>query len=191
FFVRRLHAVTRGDELALNEFYTRYADDLFAVLYHQLGGERQSVEDVWQETLLAGLRALPSYQGQSQLFTWLCAIARRKAADYFRRNGRTFDWVELDASPDEDGPLEVRLLAAAAPLPEEMLLKRETKLRVVQTLNQLSPEYRLALVARYAEQQGVDEVARSLGKTYKATESLLSRARCAFQTAFRRLGGDK
>ena len=34
---------------------------------------------------------------------------------------------------------------------------------------------------RYADELGVEEVAKGLGKNYKATESLLARARSAFR----------
>jgi DNA-directed RNA polymerase specialized sigma24 family protein len=44
-------------------------------------------------------------------------------------------------------------------------------------------DYRTALVARYADGQSVDNVAQLLGKSYKATESVLSRAREAFRLA--------
>jgi DNA-directed RNA polymerase specialized sigma24 family protein len=58
---------------------------------------------------------------------------------------------------------------------------------VVEALGLLPTDYRMALIARYADERSVDEVARLLGRTYKATESLLSRARAAFQETLARL----
>jgi RNA polymerase sigma-70 factor (ECF subfamily) len=170
--------VAEGKEAALEVFYARYADPLFAFVYHHLDGARPEAEDIWQDTLLAALEALPAYRGQCRLFTWLCSIAEHKMADHFRRQGRRATDVFSDLS-------EVRLsaLVSDTPLPEEMVERRATCVRVVQALALLTDDYRRALVARYADECSVDEVARVLGRTYKATESLLARARDAFREA--------
>jgi hypothetical protein len=60
---------------------------------------------------------------------------------------------------------------------------------VAEALRTLPPDYRLALVSRYVDECSVAEVARLLGKNYKATESVLSRARAAFREAVDRLEG--
>lgn len=169
-----------GDERALAALYERYADPLFAFVYHHLDGERAEAEEVWQETWLAALRALPAYRGRSRLFTWLCAIARHKLTDRARRRGPPVTALS------ELSPQELAALVDAGPLPEDVVLAQATRARVAATLGALPADYRAALVARYADERGVDEVARLLGKSYKATESLLSRARAAFRAV---LGG--
>jgi RNA polymerase sigma-70 factor (ECF subfamily) len=168
--------VATGDETALAIFYRRYADLLYAFIYHLLGGSRSDAEDVWQDTLLAALHSLPSYRGECRLPTWLCGIARHKIADHFRRQGRAATDVFSDVS-------EVRLsaLLSSAPLPEEVVMRQATRVRVVEALALLNEDYRTALVARYTDERAVGEVAQMLGRTYKATESLLSRARAAFR----------
>jgi RNA polymerase sigma-70 factor (ECF subfamily) len=174
--------VTDGDETALEAFYARYADPLFAFIYHHIDESHPDTEDVWQETLLAAINALPAYRGQSRLFTWLCGIARHKIADHLRRQGRAVTEVFSDVSE-----VELAALVASGTLPEEVVARRATRVRVVQALAALPDDYRTALVARYADEQSVDEVAHQLGRTYKATESLLSRARIALQEALARL----
>jgi RNA polymerase sigma-70 factor (ECF subfamily) len=174
--------VTDGDETALAAFYARYADPLFAFIYHHLDESRPDAEDIWQDTLLAAIRALPTYRGRSRLFTWLCGIARHKIADHLRRQGRSVAEVFSDVPQ-----AELAALIGAGALPEEVVARQATRVRVVEALATLRDDYRTALVARYADEQSVDEVARQLGRTYKATESLLSRARVAFQEALARL----
>jgi DNA-directed RNA polymerase specialized sigma24 family protein len=49
-------------------------------------------------------------------------------------------------------------------------------------------EYRQALLARYREGQSVETIADQLGRSYKAAESLLSRARRSFQKLFSETG---
>jgi RNA polymerase sigma-70 factor (ECF subfamily) len=174
--------VADGDETALEAFYARYADPLFAFIYHHVDESHPDAEDIWQDTLLAAIRALPTYRGRSRLFTWLCGIARHKIADHFRRQGRSVAEVFSDVPQ-----AELAALIGAGTLPEEVVARRATRVRVVEALATLRDDYRMALVARYADEQAVVEVARLLGKSYKATESLLSRARVAFQEALARL----
>jgi RNA polymerase sigma-70 factor (ECF subfamily) len=174
--------VAAGEEEAVAVFYERYADALYAFIYHHLGRSRADAEDVWQETLLAALRSAGSYRGGSRLFTWLCSIACHKVADHLRRQGRAA------ADTFSDLPeAHLSRLVAEGPLPQEVVEHQATSVRVVQALGLLSEDYRAALVARYADGLGVGEVARLLGRSYKATESLLSRARAAMQGALARL----
>jgi len=170
--------VAAGDERALQTFYERFADPLFAFILHHLDGSRPDAEDVWQDTLLAVVRSLPAYQGQSRLFTWMCGIAHHKIADHCRRRGyRTEPFSLID-------PEDIARIMDTSPLPEELVAQKGTRAQVVSALERLPSDYRLALVARYADEQGVEDVARLLGRSYKATESLLARARQAFQAAF-------
>lgn len=163
-----------GDEQALECLYARHADALFAFIVHQMHGDRQDAEDVWQETWLAAIRSLAAFRGDSRLFSWICAIARRKIADRWRARQAAPDtgaeW--LDEVPDRRAR------------PDAQVLAQEHRLQVVEALGSLPGDYREALLARYVREQSVDEVARSLGRGYKATESLLSRARRALKDAF-------
>lgn len=169
--------VARGDDDALTALYERYADPLFAFVYHALDGARQDAEEIWQDTLSASVRALPAYRGQSRLFSWLCSIARHKLADHFRRRARHQQNLSVLA------PEELLNLIDGGPLPDEILNQRATCLGVVEVLGRLPADYRTALVARYADGHSVEEVARLLGKSYKAAESTLSRAKEAFRAA--------
>jgi RNA polymerase sigma-70 factor (ECF subfamily) len=168
-----------GDEKALAVLYDRYADLLFALIYHHLPDSRQDAEEVWQDTWLAAIRSLESYRGSSRFFTWLVGIARHKIADHFRRRG--FSEPELFSNIPESRLAE---LIDSSPLPEEILLKRIVRRQVVEALAILSEDQRWALMAHYIDERSVEEVADLLGKSYKAAESLLSRARKAFQKAF-------
>ncbi|HWH71999.1 MAG TPA: RNA polymerase sigma factor, partial [Candidatus Sulfotelmatobacter sp.] len=170
-----MERVTGGDESALQTLYDRYADPLFAYLYHAVDGARPEAEEIWQDTLEAAIRTLPSYRGQSRFFSWLCSIARHKLADHWRRQSRLRQHLDLMAPEDL-----VRLLDDG-PLPDEIVGQRATCLRVVEVLGQLAPDYRTALVARYADGRSVEEIARLLDRSYKATESVLSRAKEAFR----------
>ena len=171
--------VAQGDADAFDDFYGHHADLVFAFIYHLLNGAREDAEEIWQDTLLAAVRALPGYRGQSRLSSWLCGIARRKVADFYRRQGGT-------AGPVSSVPPERLLdLMDSGPLPDAALQESAVCARIVEALAGLPADYRDALVARYVDGQPVEEVARRLGRSYKATESLLSRGRVALRELLR------
>ncbi len=168
-------AVASGDARSLRTFFDSYADLLFAFLRHRMEGSRADVEDAWQETLAAAVRGMGTYRGESSLFTWLCGIGRRKAADAARRAGRRV--LEVPAT----SPVP-RL--DAGPFDAAFSERAETRSRVVEVLASLPADQRSALVGRYVHRRKVPEIAGELGRSYKATESLLSRAREAFRAAW-------
>ena len=167
-------AVASGDAISLRSFFDAYADLLFAFLRHRMDGSRADVEDAWQETLAAAVRGIGSYRGESSLFTWMCGIARRKAADAARRAGR--QGFEADA-PDAPSIGE-------NPFDEIVAERGDVKARVIEVLGGLPTDQRTALVERCVHRRNVPDIARRLGRSYKATESLLSRAREAFRAAW-------
>jgi RNA polymerase sigma-70 factor, ECF subfamily len=163
--------VAHGDASAFNDFYARYADLIFAFINHLLVGARADAEEIWQDTFIAALRALPGYRGQSRLSSWLCSIARRKVADFHRHQGR------ISGAMTSLAPEQLLDLMDSQPLPDEVLQQNVTRARIVEALAGLSADYREALMARYLDGRSVEEIARRLGRSYKATESLLSRGR--------------
>jgi len=80
--------------------------------------------------------------------------------------------------------LTVEMLADTSPLPEELAIHQSTRTMVLEVLARLPANYARALVLRYADGCSVDEVAQTLKRSYKSTESLLHRAREAFRGQF-------
>lgn len=177
--------IVTGNPSAMERFFSRYADPLYVFIYHQLEGPHADVEDIWQETLIAAINAMPTFRGKSRLFSWLCSIARHKIVDHLRRQGRQPTDVFSDLP--ESG---LSKLISSKSLPEEVVMLKATRIRVVEALALLPTEYRKALVARYSDEQSVNEIAHLLGRSYKATESLLSRSRAAFKQALLHLEGE-
>jgi RNA polymerase sigma-70 factor (ECF subfamily) len=139
--------------------------------------------DVRQARLLAAAAFIQSYRGEAPLFGWLCAIDRRKAADELRRRGRMADSIPEDAEwADASDHLETE------PLPGDWMERAELRAKVVEVLWSLPPEYHRLLLARYAEGLGVDNLARRLGRSFKAVASMLARARAALRRQFMEVG---
>lgn len=162
----------KGDPQAWAALCDAYAGPLYVYAYHRTGGDRHMAEDVRQETLIAAAERIGSYRGEVPLFSWLCGIARHKAADQVRQARRIGTPLDL---PDME--------CASGQAHESAGL--------VEALWALPEAYREALLARYQRGDSVGGVAARIGRSYKATESLLSRAREALRNNLAEVDSDE
>ncbi len=157
-FLQRLKA---GDQEAWSTLYDEWSPRLFNYLMYNTRNQ-DDAKDVLSETMFGLIQAIPTFDGNVTLNTFIYSIACRKVADYWRRSRKTYElpsWLSIS------GPTS-------------------TRLEVDEALEELSEQGQQALLLRYREGLTVAEVADVLGRSYKATESLLSRVRRQFQHAF-------
>lgn len=171
--------ILAGNAQALEVFYRRYFTRLYRFVYYQVGGSHEDAQDVLQDALIAALKSLQSYRGDSSLYSWLCGVAWNKAADFRRREFRMAQ-VEQKTIQDYREARETD----ASPMPDNVLLRQENKERIQQTLQALPDHYRQVLVLKYAEGLPVEDIAHIMRRTFKSTESLLTRARSAFRESY-------
>ncbi len=159
-----------GDESAFETFAEHYIAGLYRFALRRLDHDRELTRDIVQSTVCKVIEKLDSYRGDAPLFTWLCACCRNEIAAHFRRAGRRPREVQLDEDIEQN-------------LPDGT----DTTELVHATLDRLPPTYARAMEWRYLDGLDVAEVAQRLGLTYKAAESLLSRARSAFREGYDQL----
>jgi RNA polymerase sigma-70 factor (ECF subfamily) len=169
--------IVSGDQSALAGFYTRYIDAVYRFAYHQVGRHRQDAEDVTQETFIAAIKNLKSYRGDSRLYVWLCGIAWHKSGDLRRRR----DHAKRPQPTADDQLLQLREERTGQAAVFEMSERESKRQRVWAVLTHLPEHYRHVLVLKYMEEFKVAEIALIMGKTEKAVESLLVRARDKFR----------
>ncbi len=146
----------------------------------RLGNDVEAARETVQAVLCKAIDKLESYRGDAALFTWLCSICRYEILDQRRAGSK----VELiDDHPRVRAAL-FTLASSESDHPESSLERREVVRLVHATLDHLPARYGSALEMRYLEGRSVDEIAARLELGYKATESLLSRARAAFRKGF-------
>jgi RNA polymerase sigma-70 factor, ECF subfamily len=170
---RRLIAgVLAKDRKATGEFVAHCADWLYPFVRNRLIPRDEVVEDLIQEIVFAAWQALPSYRGDANLRSWVIGIARHKVEDYYRKKLQDLQVPELDES---------LLEPAVTPGFEERLDSAALRAKVRETLASLPEAYALALTWRYRDEKSVREMAQLAGKTEKAMERLLARARQNFR----------
>ena len=167
-------AVLAKDRKATAEFVSLYADSIYVYVRRRLIPRMDLVDDVVQEVFLAAMDSLKQYQGMSSLRTWLLGIARHKVEDHYRSLFRQPDPLDVDG-PDE------LALASDEPTIEESMDRANLERKVRRILEQLPEVYSLALIWRYWERRGAKEIAETTGKTEKAVERILARARAQFK----------
>lgn len=168
-----LDSVLRKDRKATAEFVTRFADPLYRYIGSRLRPRYDHVEDLVQEVFLAAWERLGQYRGNGPLQAWLMGIARHKIEDYYR------DHLHIVSSLEDADPALPEL--ATFPDFHGMLEQAELKRKTWDVLAGLPEAYRLALIWRYWERASARDMANKSGKTEKAIERLLARARAEFR----------
>ena len=176
--VRRL---LRGDEAAFDAFFDAYFQRLFRFALIRLDHNDDAAQEIVQATFVKAIDKLVTFRRDANLFTWLCTICRHQIIDHHRRRRRAAT-EPLEDSPGVRAALES--LAETLDSPADAHERREVARLVHATLDHLPGHYGDALEMRYLDGLSVPEIARRLELGYKATESILSRARAAFREGF-------
>jgi RNA polymerase sigma factor (sigma-70 family) len=164
--------ILRRDRKATARFVAAYADGVYAYVRHRLAPRGDVVEDVVQEIFLAAFSGLSRFSGPS-LKAWLHGIARHKVEDFYRRSLRE----PMPLVDDEDE----NVVADSRPLVDETIDRKRMVERTRDVLKRLPEAYSVALLWRYWENRSAREMAEATGKTEKAIERLLARARERFR----------
>ncbi len=166
-------AVLSRDRKATAEFVARYADGVYGYVHSRLAPRYDQVDDLVQDVFMAAWEGLAGFRGSGSLQAWLMGIARHKVEDYYRRSLRAPGSID-DA--DQYPAASAQVLQFDELLEQEQLRKQAGRV-----LKCLPDKYRLALIWRYWEKVSTYEMALKTGKTEKAMERLLARARAEFR----------
>jgi RNA polymerase sigma-70 factor (TIGR02960 family) len=198
-----LERARAGEEDAFRELTDPYRRELHVHIY-RIVGSVQDAEDLLQETLLAAWRGLDAFEGRASFRAWLYRIATNRSLDALRstrrrpeslqpvtempeptRHGEAI-WVE----PFPDVLLEG--IADRAPGPEARYESKEAiELAFIIGLQHLTPPQRAVLVLRDVLGYQADEVAEMLETTAHSVNSLLRRARAAFESRLPAAGRER
>jgi len=166
-----VHQLQKRKREAWARTYDDHAADVFAFIAHLLHGDRAAAEEIHQNTWLAALAGIDALDVErGELRGWVFGIARRQVALHFRRLGQN----RLEAL---GGDLEAAAIDDDSILPHDVLSAIERGDAVRAALAQLGAETRGVLLGKYVDGRSVNQLADEFGRSPKAIESLLSRAR--------------
>lgn len=188
-----------GEEAAFVGLVNRYHGSLVR-LARAFVASRDAAEDVAQETWLAVLNGLASFEGRSTLKTWIFQILTNRAKTRGQRDKR---WVPFSAGAgDQDGdPAVDRGRFAAdgswarppalwrAATPEALLLRREAVQVIEQAIAGLPPAQRAVVTLRDIEGLPADDVCDVLQVSEVHQRVLLHRGRSKVRAVVERISG--
>jgi len=170
-----MSAVRRGDLNAFEEIVVRHQAEAWRVAY-RFTGDLAEAEDLAQEAFLKILDAAPRYRPTATFRTYFYRILTRLCIDH-RRKKRPVLGDPLPDTPD------------TTPSPSVQADQADRDAMIQAALNSLPADYRMALVLRYFEGLSGAEMAEAMGRSAKAVERLLARARESIELQLRHFLG--
>lgn len=174
-----LARLRRGDNEACEELVRTQGGRLLSVARRMLRNE-EDARDAVQQTFLSAFRALPGFNGQSRIATWLHRIVVNTALMKLRSRSRRPEESIEELLPRfrEDGH-HVEAWSDLGASIDMLLEQRETRERVRAAIDQLPESYRTVLLLRDIEELDTARTAALLGVSGNAVKIKLHRARQA------------
>ena len=177
----------RGDARAFDEFFNEYYPKLYRFVKRRVP-DAALAEDVAQGALCRALDSLRGFRGEAALFTWMCTLCRRELSARLGELEPAGSTSLAEDDPAIRAALE-SLLANESTDPVLATDRAQLRQAIRVALDYLPAPYGDILEWKYLRDMSIGEIAQRLGRSPKATESLLTRAREAFREAFPLLSG--
>lgn len=160
-----IELIAVADEWAMQVFYERHYQAVYRLVCRTLHST-QSAEDIASDVFLEVWCRAGSFEGRSEVSTWLFAIARNKSITVRRqRSSEPWDDATMESIEDDaDGP-------------ELKLQKQSTDSTVRKCLDQLSPAHRVVIDLVYFHDKSTADAARTVGITRGTVKTRLFYAR--------------
>lgn len=178
---RLLAAARQGDMEAFAAVFESLRPVVHSVAYRLVGAD--DADDVVSETFLKAWKALPNFQGQADVKTWLYRITHNCALDFIRaRQRRPAD--SLSQNPNDDRTInDLEDERAASPSAE--IEQAEGRHRLQAAIAQLDEAHRVTVLLRYADDLSYKEIAAATGVSMGTVMSRLFNAKLKLQRLLR------
>ena len=148
-------------------------------------GDRETAEDVVQETFLRCLRHSHQFPAIEQVSTWLYTIAGNLAKTELRRRKR-WHWIPIGPSEEEERSAFYEPVDGGQ-LPGEQTDTHQVKDTVVEAIHQLPDEFREAVLLRDLNGLSYEEIAKIINCPVGTVKSRVNRGRLRLQKTLRNL----
>jgi len=163
-----LELCREGDSLAVERLVCTYQQDVYRLALSILDDSHEA-EDATQDSFLAALRALHSFQAGSSFKTWLYAITINTCRNRLQRRKSRQRLQTI---------LQVILpLRSRANSPEEVVIQNEADSSLWRAIRKLDDRQRLPIILRYYHDLSVAEIAELLAVPQGTIHSRLNTAR--------------
>jgi RNA polymerase sigma-70 factor (ECF subfamily) len=168
----------KGRESAFRELIRRYERPVFSLIFRMVR-DRETAEDLSQDTFIKVLNHLDKYRPEFRLSSWLFKIANNVAIDHLRK--RQLDTVSIDGSPHAASAAEIEATSFEVVARQETALEeleaRELGGAIERAIAGLRPEYRSCILLRHVEGRSYEEIAATLDLPLGTVKTYIHRAR--------------
>ncbi|WP_297008576.1 RNA polymerase sigma factor SigE [uncultured Corynebacterium sp.] len=161
------------------ELVSEHADGVYRLAY-SLSGNRQDAEDLTQDTFMRVFRSLKNYR-PGTFEGWLHRITTNLFLDMVRHRST----VRMEALPED-----YERVAGEHPGPERVFEFNHLDPALSRALDDLSPEFRVAVVLCDGLDLSYEEIADTLGLKMGTVRSRIHRARAQLRAALDRTSGE-
>lgn len=166
--------VQRGDGAAFDLLVRKYQHRIAALIGRYVA-DWSECQDVAQETFIRAYRAIGSFRGDAQFYTWLHRIAVNTAKNHLVSLGRRPPSADIDVTDAEQFDSGIRLRDTDTP--EQEMMRREMEQTVLRAVEGLPEELRVAISLREVEGLSYEEIAQRMGCPVGTVRSRIFRAR--------------
>lgn len=159
-----IRQIAEGDKQALGELYRAYERPVYRFIVSRLNDPHEA-RDILHEVFMDIWRVAASFEGRSQVRTWIFGIAYRKVIDVHRKRAR----VTLTDEVPETGDVQDAADAGYA--------ARQEAEHVRYCVQALSDDHRSAISLAFYEDMTCAEIARILGVPEGTIKSRLHHAK--------------
>jgi len=169
--------ILNGENGAVVAFYKSYSPKILRYLSKKLP-KYEDAQELTNDVFLEAIDSLSILRHENNVSAWLYRIAHNKMVDFYRK--KKIKSIFLSQAP------YLQIIANEISQPEFQFEKNKLRDRIELALQNLSQKYRKILMLHYEEKISVKELAVKLNLSFKATESLLFRARQSFKLCYER-----
>jgi len=161
-----------GDRQALAQLVKNNEQTVYNFSY-KICRDREKAEHIMQETFFSMIKSLHQFDGNSKISTWLYRIVSNHCLMLARKDkSKTF--VSID---NDDDLYEDKYTADWSRIPNQDIENSELKKILDDSIDKLSPEYRIVFLLRDVEGLSTEETAELTELSIPAVKSRLHRAR--------------
>ncbi|MCW8803181.1 MAG: sigma-70 family RNA polymerase sigma factor [Ignavibacteriaceae bacterium] len=161
-----------GDKQALAELVKKYEQTIYNFAF-KICRDKNYAEQIMQETFYSMVKSLHQFDHNSKLSTWLYRIVANHCL-MMARKAKSRSFVSFD---DEENLFEEKYAADWNSIPYKDAENEELKNILDESIQNLSPDYRLVFLLRDVEGLSTEETAQVTELSIPAVKSRLHRAR--------------
>ncbi len=178
-----IKAYLSGDEESLDILIQSYLKPIYSFVYRYVGNAKDA-EDVTQEVFVKVWRYIKKFDRNKSFKTWIFTIAKNTALDLLKKN-RAFSGGKKETlfsdllvfgKDNEETSVQFENIIDPAPLPVELLMRKDLKAVLDAAMEKLDLKYRMVLFLRYNDHFSFQEISESLEESIDTIKSRHRRA---------------